>query len=161
MARIINDPRKRAEFPGFGNVVNDICRGQYVLVLGSDVILDKNNNVEADGDSTKYFLNRIMHSKHEEGYSYHISGTFSDLILKNALKTTEVRRWLFDEIATTEFDREDLTPDLLRLLETKCFRLVLTTIFDPSVEKLMDEVWGKDKYRKMSIFNNRSQKFDF
>lgn len=160
MARIINDPRKRAELPGFSNVVNEICRGQYVLVLGSDVILDKNYNVEADGDSTKFFLNRIINSKHTEGYNYPISNTFPDLILKNALNSTEVRRWLFDEIATTEFETEDLTPDLLRLLKTKCFRVVLTTIFDPSVEKLMDEVWGKGNYRIMNIFNNRSQNFD-
>lgn len=131
------------------------------MVLGSEIMLDKNHNVEAEGDSTKFFLNQILASKNEEGVKYSTEGTFSDLILKNALNSTDVRRWLFDKLATTAFDLEDLTPDLLKLLSTKFFRVVLTTIFDPSIEKLMDEVWGEKNYRIMSIFNNKDNNFDF
>lgn len=161
MARIVTDNRRNKETPGFNNVVEDICRGQYVLVLGSDIMLDKNYNPEADGDSAKFFLEKVIKAKNNEGVFYSPVSSFPELILNNALNSTEVRRWLFDQIAITEFDSEDITPDLLRLMSTKCFRVVLTTVFDPSVEKLMDDIWGKDKYRIMSIFNNRDKNFDF
>lgn len=162
MARTVTDNRANKGTPGFNNTVDEICRGQYVLVLGSDIMLDKNYNTEADGNSTKFFLNKVIEQKKSEGVSFPTKAeTFPDLILDNALNSTEVRRWLFDQIATTEFDLEDITPDLIRLLSTKCFRVVLTTVFDPSVEKLMDEIWGKGKYRIMSIFNNRDKNFDF
>lgn len=147
--------------PGFNNVVSEICRGQYVLVLGSDIMLDKNYNTEANGDSTRFFLERVIESKNQEGMNCRSAGTFTELILNNALDSKQVRRWLLDEIATLEFDLEDITPDLVKLLSTKCFRVVLTTVFDPSVERLMDEVWGKGKYRIMSVFNNKDRNFDF
>lgn len=161
MARTVSDPRANKQTPGFNNVVDEICRGQYVLVLGSDIMLDKNHNPEANGDSTRFFLDRVIKSRSEDGICYSPVGTFPELILNNALNSTEVRRWLFDQIATTEFDLDDITPDLFRLISTRCFRVVLTTVFDPSVEKLMDEVWGEGKYRIMNIFNNRDKNFDF
>lgn len=167
MARPVTDKRKESTPPGFNKVVDDICRGEYVLVLGSDIMLDKNYNIEANGDSTRFFLDRVIKSKEQEGIYYRGGegnrpiATFPELILNNSLDSTDVRRWLFDEIATMDFDLEDITPDLLRLLSTKCFRVVLTTVFDPSVEKLMDEVWGKGNYRIMSIFNNKNKDFDF
>lgn len=161
MARIVSDHRTNREAPGFNNVVDEICRGQYALVLGSEIMLDKNYNTEADGDSTKFFLDRVIKSKGEDGIYYAPVESFPELILNNALNSIEVRRWLLEQIAKIEFELTDITPDLLRLLSTKCFRVVLTTVFDPSVEKLMDEVWGTGKYRIMSVFNNRDRNFDF
>lgn len=161
MARTVSYNRGNRVAPGFNNVVDEICRGRYVLVLGSDIMLDKNHNPEADGDSTRFFLDKVMRSKNEEGICYPPAATFPELILNNALDSKVVRRWLLDQIATWEFDLEDITPDLLRLLSTKCFRVVLTTVFDPSVERLMDEVWGEGEYRIMSVFNNRDRNFDF
>lgn len=168
MARNVTDKRtsKETPAPGFNNVIDEICRGEYVLVLGSEIMLDKNYNPEADGDSTKFFLERVMNSEGNKDASKtekeeEKPKTFPEFILRNALDSYEVRRWLFDQIATTEFDLEDITPDLLRLLSSKCFRVVLTTCFDQSVEKLMDEVWGENQYRIMSIFNHRDKDFDF
>lgn len=156
MARTVTDQRVNKEVPGFNNVVDEICRGQYVLVLGSEIMLDTNYNIDACGDSTKFFLNKVINSK-----CYPSANTFPEFILKNALNSTEVRRWLFDQIATTKYDLEDITPDLIKLISTKCFRVVLTTVFDPSVEVIMDKVWGEGKYRVMSIFNNKDRNFDF
>ena len=161
MARIVTDRKAKKENPGFNNVVDEISRGQYVLLLGSDIILDKNYNTEANGDSTKFFLERVLKSKEEAGKSYESVDTFPELILNNALNSTDVRRWLLSEIESTEFELADITPDLIKLLSTRCFRVVLTTVFDSSVEVLMDEVWGRGNYRIMSIFNNRNKNFDF
>lgn len=112
MARTVSDHRTNKEAPGFNNVIDEICRGQYVLVLGSEIMLDKNYNAEANGDSTKFFLEKVIKSKEESGICYAPVETFPELILNNALNSTDVRRWLFDQIATTEFDLEDITPDL-------------------------------------------------
>lgn len=161
MARPVTDKRINKENPGFENVVEGICRGEYVLVLGSEIMLDKNYNLDACGDSTKFFLNEIIRSEFEQGRVYRSAETFPEFILNNALNPMDVRQWLFDKIATIEFDMEDITPDLVKLISTKCFRVVLATIFDPSLEKIMDEVWGKGRYRIMNIFNTRDRNFDF
>ncbi len=161
MARIVSDKRINKEAPGFENVVDGICKGEYVLVLGSEIMLDKNYNLDACGDSTKFFLNQIIQTKSANGIVYPAAETFPEFILDNALNPMDVRKWLFDEIATMEFDIEDITPDLIKLISTKCFRVVLSTVYDPSVEKIMDEVWGKGNYRIMNIFNNRDRNFDF
>lgn len=164
MARKVVDKRTQYDntTPDFEDVVDDICKGQYVLVLGSDVMLDTNINEKAEGDSIKFFLNQVVESRrNEDGIIYPTANTFSDFIISNGLNPTEVRRWLFNEIATIEFDKEDLTPDLVKLLKSKCFRVVFTTTFDPSVEKLMDEVWGAGNYRKMNIYNQKDKDFDF
>lgn len=152
MARIVTDKRKTEQnfVPDFATVVEDICKGEYVLVLGSDIMLDKNLNVEASGDSTRFFLERVIASRE----NCIPAETFPDFIIKNSYRPNDVRRWLIDEIGSIEFEKEDLTPDLIRLLATKCFRVVLTTVFDPSVEKLMDETWGAGNYRIMNIWKN-------
>lgn len=155
--RTLNDDTNQE----FEDVVEDICKGQYVLVLGSDVMLDIDLYEKVKGDSIRFFLEQVVESKRGEGINYPTANTFSEFIINNGLDPLKVRRWLFNEIATTEVDREDLTPDLVNLLKTKCFRVVFTTSFDPSVEKLMDEVWGCGNYRIMNIFNQKDKDFDF
>jgi len=162
MARTVTDKRLNRVAHSFSAVVDNICRGQYVLVLGSDIILDKSKNYEADGDSTRFYLNKVIdYIREDRGVNYKTTKTFSEFIIKNSLNSEDVRSWLFDVLATTELDYEDLNPDLIRLLATKFFRVVLTTVFDPSIELLMDEVWGKGQYRVMNVFNGKSNNFDF
>ncbi len=148
ITNLSNDDRQF--MPDFNTVVEDICKGEYVLVLGSDIMLDKSLNPEANGDSTRFFLERIIetrpHSQHAE--------TLSEFIIKNSYRPEDVREWLIRQIGSIEFEREDLTPDLLKLMATKCFRMVITTVVDSSVEKLMDETWGKGNYRITNIWKN-------
>jgi TIR protein len=161
MARCVTNRRPNAVNPGFNTVVDDICRGHYVLVLGSDVILDTELNPEAHGDSARFFISKVLATKNEQGRNYSDAETFPRLIIDNSLNSNEVRKWLLDEIATNLFDPWDLNPDLVRLLKSKCFRIVLSTTFDPAVELLMNLVWGEGKYRIMNISNARANNFDF
>lgn len=36
----------------------------------------------------------------------------------------------------------DMNPEILRLIESKAFRVILTTTFNPLIEKAMEKVWG-------------------
>lgn len=86
MARTVTDNRATNGTP-VNNTVDEICRGQYVLVLGSDIMLDKNYNKEANGNSTKFFLNKVIEQKNSEGVSFPTKAeTFPDLILDNVLR---------------------------------------------------------------------------
>lgn len=139
--------------PGFNKVVDDICRGKYILLLGSDIILNKQLNPEANGDSTKLFLeesySEFREKEHRDKHPVH---SFQELICNNKLETVAVKHFLTKKIIPDiEFQPEELSEDLIRLLKTRCFRLVLTMTFDSSVETLMNEVWGKDKYRIKNI----------
>lgn len=163
MARTVTDIRLNREAPSFNTVVDNICRGQYVLVLGSDIILDKENNAEnkeSKGNLTHFLLNRLIQKQRDNGKYYPNAETFPEFIISNALNAKDVRSWLFDVLATTDLDNEDFNPDLKRLLATKCFRVVLTTVFDPSIEMLMKEVWGEGNYRTMDVFNPKDESFD-
>lgn len=160
MARTVMDKRLNNEHSGFQHIIDRICRGEYVLVLGSDIILDTAVNQEAHGDSCRFFLEKVISNNLVRQTAGKIE-TFPDLIQKCSLDSSQVRRWLFDELARTDFDMEDLNPDLVRVFSSKCFRIVLTTTFDPAVETLMNKVWGKGKYRIMNIFNPKDTDFDF
>lgn len=145
-----------------GSIVDAVSKGEYVLILGSDIMLDTALNEEASGDSTKFFLKKVLRNNPtlDSDKGKPSSESFQELILNNSLNPTAARKWLLEAIAKTEFDTEDLTSDLLKLLKAKFFRLVMTTTFDPSVEKLMDEVWGKGGYRIMNIYNPKDKNFD-
>lgn len=160
MARIIGDIRKQIANPGFDEVVEDICKGEYVLVLGSDVMWNTDYDI-AQGDSAKFFINRIVDDRREQGQHLRAATNYNEFILNNNLNPLSLRKWMHDAVATTGFVPEDITPDLVKLLKSKCFRVVLTTTVDSSVEYLMDQVWGKDKYHKKNIYNPKDHDFDF
>lgn len=146
------------------SVIEQICKGNYVLVLGSDIMLDSSNERERDekikkakGDSHIYFLNEVIDKMEndESGITFKTKPeTFTELFYRK-ISPNDVRRDIADIISEEEsnLNSKDLNPDLLRLLQTKCFRLVLTTTFDPWVEKLMDAVWGKNNYRIKNIWS--------
>ncbi len=159
MARAVTDKRRNLEANSFKKVVDEICSGQYVLLLGSDIILNadaNDENAKAKGDLTRFWLNRVIRKRREDGICYPDAETFQKFIINNGLAAKDVRSWLFDALATIDLERNDFNPDIVRLLATKFFRVVLTTVFDPSIEMLMNEVWGKRNYRVKSIYGNKN-----
>lgn len=113
---------------------------------------------------SNFFLKKVIESHHLKDIDPETKKpveTFTELTVLNSLDPKEVRRWLFNEVARIEFDLSDINPNLINLLRTKCFRMVLTTVFDPSVETLMDDVWGQGNYRIMNIFGHKDKGFDF
>lgn len=51
-----------------------------------------------------------------------------------------------------QFDVE-IEPSLMQLLETRCFRVVITTAIDPYLEIAMEKVWGKGGFDVIQIEN--------
>lgn len=155
------EKQKSREAREFEEVVNDICQGKYVLLLGSDIILDvgtnaSDENKDAKGDLTRFWLNCVIQKRREMGIDYPDAKTFQEFIINNGLSSGNVRSWLYEEMDDITLERTDFNPDLIKLLKTKFFRVVFTTVFDPYIEVLMDDVWGKDKYRVMNIFDSNN-----
>lgn len=125
------------------DVLSDLCceiyQGQYILVLGDDVVLKPEY-----GNSKEYLLKEFMH--------------------KNATRNlmTSNQKGLFDSfIKSWKYDVEkEVSPELISLLSTKCFRVVLTTTVDRYIEIIMREIWG-DELQVMNIYGeNKSNNFD-
>ena len=123
-------------------------RGKNVLVIGSEAILNKsfpsdfNDSTilnKAKGDTEQLIFEYLKNNKLYAGYNsltdaQEIPSLFRDInkILKD--KDNEWRNCAL----------EMLDPSLRLLLESKCFRLVITTAFDPILEYALLKIWGDE-----------------
>ena len=149
---------------------------KYALVVGSEVVLNKEDAPESEGDSTKLLFERtlyhIAYKNLEEEYDSDQSVTeekifdeyqhlkrrhenFTQLVKKyHGVKDIvwKVTKQLIED--NTQADLiNSIDPDLLQLLETRCFRIVITTAVDPFLELAMQKVWGKDGFDIIHVDN--------
>ena len=140
--------------------VSNVINGKYVLVLGSEIMLSKTKNTECDGDSTRLLFNCV---KEDLIANNHIgpdnpAANFTELS-HNVPDINKCIRNMVD--VGLEFNVEEMAPELIALIKTKLFRVVLTTTTDPYIEVLMREVWGNE-LRVMDISCDfSSDQFDF
>lgn len=108
--------------------------GEYVLVVGSSVVLDEKSKIgsQCEGDSAKLFVDGAV-KKYKEG-------SLSEKICK-AIK-------FFDEKGRLK--SQYLNPTLKDILKEKCFRTIVTTAYDPYLEIYLDELWKK-QYKTLNI----------
>lgn len=108
--------------------------GEYVLVLGSSIILDDNSEMGSicKGDSTILFVNGA-----ERLYG---DGSSQENICK-AIKSVEDDNGL---------NSQYLNPTLKELLEERCFRTIVTTAYDPFLEIYLNKLW-KNQYNILNI----------
>ena len=134
MGRIVN---KRVEDRSqmFSDICCDIYSGEYVLVLGGDVVLKTDY---AEGNSQKYIL---------DDFRKDFGGP--DLTMGPQQYKNKIKKFLSEDWS---YDLGEVSDDLISLLSTKCFRLVLTTSFDGYLESAMRKVFG-DELRVMNIYN--------
>ena len=111
--------------------------GEYVLVVGSSIILDERSKIgsQCEGDSAKLFMDGAV-KKYKEG-------SLSEKICK-AIKFFDKKGYL-----KTQY----LNPTLKDILEEKCFRTIVTTAYDPYLEIYLDELWKK-QYKRLNINAN-------
>ena len=121
-ARIGNNERKES----FSNdLLQDIYQGNYVLIIGDGIVLN------SEIGSLRDYLNKECHRTcEEEGW-----------IVTGSLKPY-IKKMLKDKY---NYDiPKEANPDLIKLIKTKCFPLVMTTTFDGYVEEIMRETYSDE-----------------
>ena len=114
-----------------------IANGNYILVVGSEVMLDSTPN-QPITDSNIYYqtLRRQI-------------ADMDDSVHNQILSTIQKVPATIETISST----------LYSLLATKCIRLVLTTTYDGYIEIAMRKIWG-DQLRVLDLYGDRSSEFD-
>mgnify|MGYP002569837009 CR=1 FL=1 len=144
----------------WNDFVTDIIKGKYVLLVGSEVMLQKQYG---DGDSHKDILDSIVLDLKSENFlgNNFACSSFTELVRKT--KRSDVRSLLINsmlgENANYQCTTDVVSEELKNLLRTKFFRIVLTTTFDEYLENVMREIWGND-LRVMNIYDE-GKSFDF
>lgn len=124
----------------------DCLLNKYVLVVGNEAVLSRNVNPEAEGDSLKLLLGltiqELAQSNAIPDNRLDICTSFNDLFKlhysKDSIKEA-VLNAIGDNNFYPQFDAE-IEPSLMQLLETRCFRVVITTAIDPYLEIAMEKV---------------------
>lgn len=108
-----------------------IAKHEYVLVIGDEVIL---KDEYASGHSKRFWKSKL------KPYNERISD--GEMSRKSALNKV--------------FGKENIiglvNPELIKLLKTRCFPLVITTSVDPCIQLIMQEIWG-DELKVLNIFS--------
>ena len=125
--------------------IKDILNDKYALVIGNEIILDP--KIEPTGDVHKYFLRKVNVTSNVEYENY------NEIALDITEKKNPVRQLIEqDEI---RFCAEDVSPDLMTLLETRIFTTILTTTTDGYLEAAMRKVWGTE-LRVVNIYDKET-----
>ena len=123
----INQKTPPSKLPFNMEVLAEQCiAGDYVLVLGSSIMLDWESELarEYDGDSEKMLLDGAL----KQG------GSNLALQICQCVKQLSDNRLISSEL---------LSPLLKELLAQRCFRTIVTTAFDPYLECYLEELWKK------------------
>lgn len=147
----------------------DSCiRGEYVLVVGSECVLKKDESDEqlkafgGNSDRMLYKLtaaHMIANKKKCLGEGLMMYTGFDEV--ESMLDDTHVEeavKWVFKKrfSGTQSMPSYFAEPTLRELIATRCFRVVVTTTIDPYVLWLMEEVWGKGNVRVCNICDTNS-----
>lgn len=164
MARIRTKPNSQSirdinAEDNWSRLVERITMGDYILVVGSEIVLSNDVDMPVNGDSTQYMLKTVVEMLKEEQLlgEHYDCNSFTELshAVPNLHKVTA--RCIKEGVIYEEID---ISQHLLDLLKTRCFRIVITTTFDEYVEKAMRIVWG-DSLRVMNIFDTIGPDKDF
>lgn len=126
--------------------VTDVMNGDYLLVVGSEVIM--NRDEEPSGDVKQYLL-KALNSSLNRNYK-----DLNELALDSGSGVDPVRN-LLNSADDFSYDLADMSPELRDMIGTRLFPIVLTTTFDGYLETLMRSIWG-ERLRVVSIDDKRS-----
>ena len=143
--RLFND-RAFAE-----GVFND----EYILVVGSSVVLDPKQFPNSGGDINQYIINEINNDRRQERADFVDHQNFTDVFRGTPRDEVDPIYSLLTE--DIDYDLTDISTELTQLLRTRLFKFVLTTTIDSYVETLMRDIWG-DNLRIVNISDNQSLK---
>ena len=136
----VREPRRR-KF-NQEKFIDDVLNDRYALVIGNEIILDK--KVEPTGDVHNYLM-RYVNEAFDESYA-----NYYDIAMSKDEHINPVRQLV--DSGELSFSHEHVSPELMRLLNTKLFTTVLTTTTDGYLEAAMRKVWG-DELRVVNIYD--------
>lgn len=143
----------------------DCVLNKYALVVGPEAILNRNVNPEAGGNSKELLFDLTLRHKaamdaregyEEDEYQHLRNRVKSYTELMREYNYHSVREWVLDTVRSNDFwprFDEEIEPSLMQLLQTRCFRIVLSTAIDPYMEIAMEKVWGKGGFDVIQIEN--------
>ena len=154
----------------------DCLLNKYALVVGSEAILNRDINPEAAGDSTKLLFDETLYYKASldllEEYPETNQAVSENEIMEEFQhlkrryknfsqldrKVKNIKELVFSVIKNkTDNDGANIdtliNPLLMQLLQTHCFRIVITTAIDPYLEMAMEKVWGPGGFDVVQIEN--------
>lgn len=126
----------------FDGIIND----EYILVVGSGIILNKEKYPETNGDLNTFLLNAINEEKNTK------FDTLSDAVSAFPLQISPLYTLLVEDI---EYEVDDLSVELIDLLKTRYFRYVFTTTPDHYLETLLHGIWDNE-LRVVNFSDNNS-----
>ena len=136
------------------DLVTKIIQGQSVLVLGHEHMLKED---KCGGNLMRQMAADFFAYKHEIDNNFNSSySSFNDYYYRGA-SIKQMKEEIAESLdaANYNFDEDDYSPEVLKLLRKKCFRMVLTTTFDYYAETMMRQIWGNE-LRVISIFDQRN-----
>lgn len=135
--------------------VDGVFNDEYILVVGSGVVLDRKQFPHSGGDINQYIIDEINHDRRQEQAGFVDHKNFTDVFRGTPLDEVDP---IYDLLTNGyDFVLTDISPELTQLLRTKLFRFVLTTTIDGYVEALMRDIWGQE-LRIVNISDNQSLK---
>lgn len=127
-------------------LINKIAQRKCILLIGSEVILNE-DKIGYANDITllEYLLEK-----------------YRSYLLKKRITHYRAQVETIFNIDELSPKLEDINPDLIKLMDSKCFPVVITTSTTPYMRILMEHVWGKEKLKVYSIFDSTNKsKIDF
>lgn len=120
-------------------LIEDSLMGNNVLIIGSEAVLNKESFPKTRGD-TELMLLHCLQKKYKKHYVY--AETLSDMV-NWANLGTDIKELLREQqLKWKENALNMLDPSLRLMLESKCFRLIITTTFDPILEYALQKIWN-------------------
>lgn len=132
-----------------------VFNDEYILVVGSGVVLDSKQFPHSGGDINQYIIDEINNDRRQERAGFVDHRNFTDVFRGTPLDEADPIYTLLTD--GYDYALSDISPELSQLLRSRLFKFVLTTTIDGYVETLMRDVWG-DQLRIVNISDNQSLK---
>ena len=164
MSRLVRDPKDKnpsSKTPfNWDDFVSSIIQGEYVLLVGSEVML---KNEFGNGDVTKSILDAVTEELKVDGLlgEEKSFNSFTELARETGRSDIKTRQLIIEAFFGSDTKdpfyvcpTEEISNEIRQLIRSKFFRVVMTTTFDTYLENLMKEVWGENGFRIMNIYGD-------
>lgn len=127
--------------------IDGVYNNEYILVVGSGVILNRKKFPHSDGDVNQHIIDIINSNRRKEQRNFIDHNSFTDIYKGTrhgeedpifTLLTEDIKHGGF------KYKTTDISQELSKLLQTKLFRFVATTTIDNFLETLLRKIWGEE-----------------